>query len=177
MRHKTGLILLIIGGILMIISTAVGSIGVYEFLYNLISTEVHPDLIPLLRFILLVIKIIADLGGGAIIIGAILIILKQIRLGKWIIGVGLTFGSLALIVWLISKIIDVTGIVTDQQILTHLDELKDFFEYGTSFQFTGVTIALIGRYFIRKPKKTKENVELEEESKEREEIEGSESST
>ena len=85
----------------MIVSSAVGSIGIYEFLYDLISGEVHPDLIPLIKTILFVIKIIADWGGSAIIFGAILVILKQIRLGKWIIGVGLTFGSLAIIVWLI----------------------------------------------------------------------------
>jgi len=176
MRNKTGLTLLIIGGILMIISSAVGSTGIYEFLYDLISTEVHPNLIPILKATLFVVKVIADWGGGAIIFGAILVILKQIRLGKWIIGVGLTFGSLALIIWLISYIIDVTGIATDQ-ILIYLDRLKGFFTYGTSLQFTGVIIALIGRYFIRKPKKEiKEKVDLEEGEKD-EEIKGSESYT
>ena len=162
MRNKTGLTLLIIGGILMIISFAVGSIGVYEFLYDLISGEVHPDFIPLLRAILFVIKVIADWGGGAIIFGAILVIFKQIRLGKWIIGVGLTFGSLALIVWLVSGIVDATDIITDPQVIAYLDRLKGFFTYGTSLQFIGVTIALIGRYFIRRPKKVKDEVELEE---------------
>ncbi|MHA2008784.1 MAG: hypothetical protein ACW99E_18010 [Promethearchaeota archaeon] len=159
MRNKTGLSLLIIGGILMIISSAVGSIGIYEFLYDLISTEVHPNLIPILNVILLVIKVIADWGGMAIILGAIIIILKQRRLGKWIIGVGLTFGTLGLIVWLISKIIDVTGIITDPQILNYLATLKGFFTYGTTLQFTGVGIALVGRNFIRKPKKEKDQVE------------------
>ncbi|MFX1346139.1 MAG: hypothetical protein ACFFAI_13590 [Promethearchaeota archaeon] len=166
MRNKTGLTLLIIGGILMIISSAVGSIGVYEFLYDLISGEVNPDFIPLLRAILYVIKVIADWGGGAIIIGVILIIFKQIRLGKWIIGVGLTFGSLALIVWLVSGIVDATDIITDPQVLAYLDRLKGFFTYGTSLQFIGVAIALIGRNFIRKPKKVKDEIESEEEDKE-----------
>ena len=174
MRNKTGLTLLIIGGMLMIISSAVGSIGIYELLYDLISNEVHPNLIPLIRAILFVIKIIADWGGGAIIIGAVFVILKQIRLGKWIIGVGLTFGSLALIVWLISKIVDVTDVISDPQILAYLDRLKGFFSYGASLQFIGVGIALVGRNFIKKPKKVKEKVELEEEGEESEEIEGSE---
>ncbi|MFX0083521.1 MAG: hypothetical protein ACFE94_17375 [Candidatus Hodarchaeota archaeon] len=163
MRNKTGLTLLIIGGILMIISSAVGSIGIYEFLYDFISGEVHPDLIPLLRAILFVIKVIADWGGGAIIIGAILVILKQIRLGKWIIGVGLTFGSLALIVWLISEIVHATDIITDPQIIAYLDRLKGFFTYGVGLQFIGVGIALVGRNFIRKPKKEKKKAELSEE--------------
>jgi len=176
MRNKTGLTLMIIGGILMIISSAVGSIGIYEFLYDLISNEVHPNLIPILKAILLVIKVIADWGGGAIIIGAIFVILKLIRLGKWIIGVGLTFGSLALIVWLISKIADVTGVITDPQVLAYLDRLKAFSSYGTRLQFIGVGIALLGRNFIRKPKKIKEKVELEEEEEKVEETGGSDSS-
>ena len=166
MRNKTGLTLLIIGGTLMIVSSAVGSIGIYEFLYDLISGEVHPDLIPLIKTILFVIKIIADWGGSAIIFGAILVILKQIRLGKWIIGVGLTFGSLALIVWLISQIVDATEVITDPQVLAYLDRLKGFFTYGTSLQFVGVGIALFGRNFIRKTKKVKEKVELEKDDEE-----------
>jgi len=175
MRNKTGLTLLIIGGILMIISSAVGSIGIYEFLYDLISNEVHPNLIPLVRAILFVIKIIADWGGGAIIIGAIFVILKQIRLGKWIIGVGLTFGSLALIVWLITKIVDVTDVISDPQILSYLDRLKGFFSYGTILQFVGVGIALVGRSFIKKPKKVKEKAELEKHDEKSEIIEERES--
>jgi len=176
MRNKTGLILLIIGGILMIISSAVGSTGIYEFLYDLISTEVHPNLIPILKATLFVVKVIADWGGGAIVIGAILVILKQTRLGKWIIGVGLTFGSLALIIWLISKIVDVTDVISDPQILSYLANLKGFFTYGTSLQSIGVTFALIGRIFIKKPKETKEKADLEEEEHNKE-VEGSESTT
>jgi len=162
MRNKTGLTLLIIGGILMIISSAVGSTGIYVFLYDLISTEVHPNLIPILKATLFVIKVIADWGGGAIIIGAILVILKQIRLGKWIIGVGLTFGSLALIIWLISKIVYVTDVISDPQILSYLARLKGFFTYGTSLQSIGVASAIIGRMFIKKTKKEKK---AKEESK------------
>jgi hypothetical protein len=175
MRNKTGLTLLIIGGIMMIISATVGSIGIYEFLSDYVSTE-YPDYAELADIVIIVIRFIADWGGGAIIFGAFLIILKQIRLGKWIIGVGLTFGSLALIIWIISKIIDITGIIDDPQILLHLDRLKEFFTYGVGLQFTGVLIALIGRYFIRKPKKKKEKVKAEEKGEGSEEIEESESS-
>lgn len=175
MRNKTGLTLLIIGGILMIISSAVGSTGIYEFLYDLISTEVHPNLIPILKATLFVVKVIADWGGGAIIVGAILVILKQIRLGKWIIGVGLTFGSLALIVWLISQIVDVTDVISDPQILSYLDRLKGFFSYGTSLQFMGVGIALIGRNFIKKSKKVKEKAEFEKDDERSDFIEQKES--
>ena len=162
MKHKTGIILKIIGGIMMIISSTVGSIGVYEFLSDYVSTE-YPDFEELADIVIMVIRIIADWGGGAIIFGAFLVMLNQVRVGKWIIGIGLTFGSLAFIVWAVSKIIDITGMVTDPQILLYLDQLKGFFTYGASLQFFGVTIAIIGRWFIKKPKKEKKNkAELDE---------------
>jgi hypothetical protein len=157
-RNIAGIILLVIGGALMIISTTVGSIGVYEFLYDILINEVPAALIPILDIGLKIIRFIADWGGGAIILGAFLIIFNQYRLGKWIISVGLAFGTIALIVWVISKIVDLTGIITDPQILSYLANLKGFFTYGTTFQFTGVVIVIIGRNFIKKPKKEEEEI-------------------
>ncbi|MFX1307583.1 MAG: zinc ribbon domain-containing protein [Promethearchaeota archaeon] len=148
----------------MIFSSAIGSIGVYELLYDLISTEVPPNLIPLLRIMLKVLRFIADTGGGAVILGAIFIGLDFLRFGKWLVGIGLTFGSLALIIWIISTIVDITGIITDPEILSALDRLKGFFTYNTGMQFIGVTIAVIGRNAIKKPKKVKEEKVEEVES-------------
>ena len=166
MEHKTGVILLIIGGICMIISSAIGSIGIYEFLYDLVSTEIPSQFVPLLKGTIIVLRIIADTGGAAVIGGALLILFNQIRLGKFFIGLGLTFGSLALIIWIVSTVIDMTDIVTDQQIIDALARLKEFFTYNTGLAFTGVTIAVIGRVTIKKTKKEEEmnleEVDLEE---------------
>ncbi|KKK80619.1 hypothetical protein LCGC14_2821670 [marine sediment metagenome] len=156
MRNKAGIVLLIIGGILMIISSAVGSIGIYEFLYDLISTEIPVNLIPLLNILLNILRFIADMGGGAIMIGAFLIMGNLLRFGKWLIGVGLTFGTLALVIWLISQIVNVTGVITDPQILGYFTRLEGFFTYNTGFQFIGVVITIIGRNAIKKPKEAEE---------------------
>jgi hypothetical protein len=172
MKHKTGIILMIIGGVMMILSSTIGSIGIYEFLRDYVSTEVNPDLKPLLDNVINVIRFIADWGGGAIIFGAFLIMLNQIRLGKWIIGIGLAFGSLALIIWLITKGIDIFGIELDAQVEIYLANLKGFFTYGTGLQFLGVTVAIIGRWFIRKPKKIKEPEIVEEGIKPTSELSG-----
>ena len=77
MRNKIGVTLLIIGGAMMIISRTLGSIGVYEFIANWITSNITADLswvIPIVDIFLLVLRWIADLGGGAIIIGAIFIL-------------------------------------------------------------------------------------------------------
>ena len=150
MRNKLGTILLIIGGILMIISSVIGSIGVYEFLRDYISNQIPPDLDwvkNILNILVEILRWIANTGGGAVILGAILIMVKQFRLGKWLIGIGLVFGSIALIIWLISEVSFLTGIT-----IPYIDRLKDIFTYNTGLQFMGVFVAIVGRNFIKKPK-------------------------
>ena len=147
----------------MIISSAIGSIGIYEFLYDLVVTKIHSAFVPLLKGTIIILRIIADTGGIAVIFGAIIILFNQIRLGKFFIGLGLTFGSLALIIWIVSKVVDITGIYADDvQVTNALARLKDIFTYNTGLAFTGVTIAIIGRITIKKPKKPKkEKIEIE----------------
>ena len=166
MPNKLGITFLITGGILMIISSTIGSIGIYEVLYGLIDTQIPSNLAwtkPILEILITIMRWIADTGGGAVIVGAILIALKQIRFGKWLVGIGLTFGTLALIIWLISQIVNWTNIITDPQILLYLDTLEGFFTYNTGLQFGGVMVAIIGRNFIKKPKKAEEEIEEKEE--------------
>ena len=172
MPNKLGITFLIIGGILMIISSTIGSIGIYKVLYGLIDTQIPSNLAwtkPILEILITIMRWIADTGGGAVIVGALLIALKQIRFGKWLVGIGLTFGTLALIIWLISQIVNWTNIITDPQILLYLDTLEGFFTYNTGLQFGGVMVAIIGRNFIKKPEKIQEEeAEITEEKEENE---------
>ncbi|MFW9824564.1 MAG: zinc-ribbon domain-containing protein [Candidatus Thorarchaeota archaeon] len=144
----------------MIWSSAIGSIGVYEFLRDYVSNYIPPEL-NWVKFVLNVLveilRWIADTGGAAVIVGAIFIMVTWTRFGKWLVGIGLTFGTLALIIWLIAQISNVTGIT-----IPYIDRLQSFFTYNTGLQFIGVATAIIGRNFVKKPKKAEE-VELEEE--------------
>ncbi len=176
MRTKLGIILLIIGGILMIISSAIGSIGIYEILYGLVATQIPANfswIIPILNVLITIMRYIADFGGGAVIVGAIFIALGIVRFGKWLVGIGLTFGTLALIIWVVSQIANNTNLITDPQILSYLATLKGFFTYNTGLQFGGVATAIIGRNFVKKPKKAEEEIEEEEDIDFEEEIESS----
>jgi len=177
MRNKIGIVLLIIGGILMIMSSVMGSIGIYEFLRDYISTQIPSDLDwvkNILNVLVEILRWIANTGGGAVIVGAILIMFDRYGFGKWVIGIGLTFGSLALIIWGVSEIAKIPGIITDPVILGYLGRLKGFFTYNTGLQFIGVTTALVGRKIIKKPKEVTE--EKEEQTEISEETETSESS-
>jgi len=170
MKHKTGIIMLFIGGICMVISAAIGSIGIYEFLWEYVSEEIPPDFVPIGKVAIIVLRVIADTGGIAVIVGTLFILVNQYRLGKFLIGVGLTFGSLALIIWIASEVAHRTDIVTDPEIIAYLDRLEDFFSYNTGLAFTGVIVALIGRTFIKKPKEPKELKEPKKPKKVKQEV-------
>ena len=155
MKHKTGIILLLIGGTLMVIGRAIGTIGVFEFIHSWVIANISSDWHPLANGIMNVIQFIADTGGWAIIAGAILILLGLMRIGKFIVWIGLTFGLIALIVWVLTQIINFTGVSFGSSIDTIINQLYNQFTYNSDINFIGVTIAIIGKIAIRKVKKPK----------------------
>jgi len=172
MKHKTGVILIIIGGILMVISFATGSLGIFEFIYELAASQ-WPEYEPIFNVVINVIfKWIADLGGFAVIAGGVLIALGALKLGKFIVYLGLAFGTFALIIWIVSQIVNLTGISITAEIDLLIDQLYTQYSYGSGFEFAGVVLAIIGRKAAirRKPKVEEEKKEetVEEEIKEEE---------
>ncbi|MFX1569218.1 MAG: hypothetical protein ACFFCV_12710 [Promethearchaeota archaeon] len=167
MRNRTivGIILLIIGGIMMIISSTLGSIGVYEFIYSYATSAIPSDfdwLRPVLYVLLEILRWIANLGGGAVIIGALIVSLGSYKFGRWLVNIGLAFGTLTLIIWIITQVVPISNFITDPTILSYLDRIADLVEVHTLFEISGVTIAIIGRLLVKKPKKVKEEIEVEE---------------
>ncbi|MBY9018851.1 MAG: hypothetical protein KGD66_08460 [Candidatus Lokiarchaeota archaeon] len=158
MKHKTGIILLIIGGALMVIGNAIGTIGVFELLQGYVVASVPTEWESLVTDIMVFIKWIAEQGGWAIIGGAVLILIGALKLGKFIIWIGLTFGALALIIWIITQVINVTGISLGSQLDTLLGQVYGLFTYNTGFAFTGVALTIIGKASIKKVPKSKAEV-------------------
>ncbi|MFW9876776.1 MAG: zinc ribbon domain-containing protein [Candidatus Thorarchaeota archaeon] len=159
MRNKLGITLLIIGGIMMLISSTLGSIGVYEFIASWIINNISADfswVIPIVDIFLLILRWIANLGGGAIIIGAILIAVERVRFGKWLVSVGLAFGTITLIIWIITQVVPIKNFISNPTILTYIDRIASVVEVHTIFEISGVIVAILGRNFVRKPKKVKE---------------------
>jgi hypothetical protein len=155
MKHKTGIILLLVGGTLMVIGRAIGSIGVFEFIHSWVIANISSDWHILANSIMDVIQFIADTGGWAIIAGAILILLGLMRIGKFVIWVGLTFGLIALIIWVLTQIINFTGLSFGSSFDTIINQLYNQFTYNSGINFIGVTIAIIGKASIKKVKKPK----------------------
>jgi hypothetical protein len=152
MENKKWIILTLIGGVLMIIGSAVGTIAFYEFLYNLVSGYISEDFKPLISSILGIISFLAAGGGYTVIAGLILYMLKQYRLGRIIITFGTSFGIIGIIVFITYYIVNLTGIITNPTILAYLTQIYGLFSFNTGFGFAGTLLAVIGRIGLKKPK-------------------------
>ncbi|KKK40171.1 MAG: hypothetical protein Lokiarch_53650, partial [Candidatus Lokiarchaeum sp. GC14_75] len=92
MERKKWVILCIIGGILMTISSVVGSIGFYGKIITLLSSFVTPEIQQVLAIILTVFGYIAMAGGISVIIGALVAGYSSGFAGRFIIGMGIGTG-------------------------------------------------------------------------------------
>jgi len=161
MKNITWILLCFLGGALMIIGSATGSAVFYVYLTNLVSSYISPEFMPLVAAILTVLEYIAFYGGYSVIVGAILILINQIRLGKIIISVATGFGMLGLIFYAGTWILRISGIAVSPTVQTVLEQMYILFTYNSGLAFTGTAIAIVGRYGIKKPKKVEKEVSTE----------------
>ncbi|TKJ27323.1 MAG: hypothetical protein CEE42_02770 [Promethearchaeota archaeon Loki_b31] len=120
---------------------------------DLVSSYISPEFMPLVSVILIVLEYIAFFGGYSVIVGAILIMINQIGLGRIIITVATSFGMLGLVFYVGIWILGYSGIAVSSAVQTILDQMYSLFTYNSGFAFTGTILAVIGRYKIKKPKK------------------------
>jgi len=153
MKNLIWILLCFLGGILMIIGSAIGSAEFYVYLADLLSSYISPDFMPLVSVILIVLEYIAFFGGYSVIVGAILIMINQIGLGRIIIMVATSFGMLGLVFYVGIWILGYSGIAVSSTVQTILDQMYSLFTYNSGLAFTGTILAVIGRYKIKKPKK------------------------
>jgi len=105
-KKSTPFILSILSGIPLMISGTSGSIGLYGTILSLLASFVENDLVLLtLRAVAFALIFIASLGGVSVIFGGYLIRKSQVRMGKFIIGIGAGVGVPGLLLTLITSII------------------------------------------------------------------------
>ena len=112
MQNKTPFLLCLIGGILLIIASLVGSIGIYGDILDYVAVAL-PDLVGIIEYVLIILNFIAGLGGIAVIFGALMLTRGKVGSGKFIIGIALSMGLIGLIIGLIEIFLvsGVTGVM------------------------------------------------------------------
>ncbi len=161
MKNLTSILLCFLGGILMIIGSATGSAEFYFYLANLVSSYISPELMPLVAIILTILEYISFYGGYSVVVGAILIFLNQIRLGKIIISVATIFGMIGLVFYIGMWILGHPAISVSPTVQAILNQMCSMFTYNSGIAFTGTALAVLGQYGIKKPKKVEKEVSTE----------------
>jgi len=132
----------ILGGILMIVSSTVGSITFFERLFALIAADVGPEVAAIVSLVVQILGYIAMSGGIAVIVGALIVAMDHYRLGKFLIGLGAGMGLISLIIFFITGIFegsiyaDIVGIITG---IAH-----------GSYGFVGIILTIIARMKLKK---------------------------
>lgn len=142
MKNFGWILLCIIGGILMIIGSVVGSITFFETLFDLIEADVGEDVAKIVSLVIQILGYIAIAGGISVIVGSLIVAMDHYRLGKFIIGIGAGMGLISLLIFLI------TGIV-EGSILEELDQIVTETIHG-SYGFLGVILTIIARMKLKK---------------------------
>lgn len=142
--------LCILGGVLMIIGSAIGSALFYEYLYALVLPYIGPEFLPVVQAILTILKFIAYYGGYSVLVGAFLILIKMTRVGKIIITIATSFGMLGLIIYAITWAVGNFGIPLDPPVQLILTQIYSIFTFNSGMAFAGTVLAVIGRYGVKR---------------------------
>lgn len=101
MEHKKWVILCSIGGVLMILSSIVGSLGFIGTVLTLLSGIVTPEIAQNIGFILTILGYVAGGGGITVIVGALIAGYGPDRIGRIVIGFGIGTSLFGLIIILV----------------------------------------------------------------------------
>lgn len=137
MEHKKWVILCIIGGALMLISSLVGRVGFLGTLLELLAGVVGPNTQRVIEIVLTIFTYIAAGGGITVIIGAIIAGFSSDFAGRLVVGIGIGASLISLIILLITSIYGGTTVNDLPQIF--LNTFNGIYGLG------GVLIAIFAR--------------------------------
>ncbi len=139
MKNQKPILFAFIGGILLIQSGWVGSIGFLDDIATYALTN-FPAIAETITLILNVLVYIAALGGIAVIAGGILIAMSREGTGKFVIGLGAGIGLIGLIIMLAEAVI-AGGVEALLDVVTLISQ---------SIAWIGVILSILARRTISK---------------------------
>ena len=141
MEHKKWVILGIIGGALMLLSSVVGRVGFLGTLITLLSGHVAPEIQQVLDLILTVFTYIAAAGGISVIIGALIAGFSSDFVGRLIVGLGIGASLISLIMLVITSIMGGTTI-------NHIPSIL-LTAFNSAYGLAGVVISIFARMKLK----------------------------
>ena len=142
MENKKWIILCIIGGILMIISSVVGSIAFFEILFSYIEADVGEDIAKIVSLVIQILGYVAMGGGISVIIGALFVAMDHYRLGKFLISLGAGMGLISLLIAFFSGIYEGT-------VFEDVEGIVSGIAHG-SYGFLGILLTIFARIKLKK---------------------------
>lgn len=137
MEHKKWVILCIIGGALMLISSVIGRVGFLGTLLELLTGVVNVEVQRIIEIVLTVFTYIAAAGGISVIIGALIAGFSSDFAGRLVVGIGIGASLISLIVLLITSIYGGTTVDDLPQLLLNT--------FNGIYGLVGVLIAILAR--------------------------------
>ncbi|NHI82737.1 MAG: hypothetical protein EAX81_00350 [Candidatus Thorarchaeota archaeon] len=122
MRNRDPFLLCLIAGLILIAVGYNEGTETIVLIYNFLNAIPALDpIFPVIAVILFILWVIAWLGGVAIILGGVLLTIRHVRLGKWIIAIAAGFGiiSLALVIFWVLWTAGLVGLLVLTWLIMH----------------------------------------------------------
>jgi len=162
MKYKFWILVLIVGGVLMIVGSAIGT-SFYSYLLSLAIPLIAPEFHALVTVIMNALGYIAYFGGYSVLVAVFLILIKINRLGRIIITIATGFGMLGLIIFAATWIIGYFNITIDPMWQTILNQVYSLFTFNSGLAFTGTALAVFGKFGLKRAEKADEDEDEAEE--------------
>ena len=137
MEHKKWVILCMIGGVLMLLSSVVGRVGFLGTLLELLAGVVNTEIQRIIEVVLNIFTYIAAGGGISVIIGALIAGFSSDFVGRLIVSIGIGASLISLIILLITSIFGGTTIDDLPSILLNT--------FNGIYGLVGVILAIFAR--------------------------------
>jgi len=148
------ILVIIVGAILMIIGSAVGSQFYTVLLQQLIIAGfIGPEFVQLVSSIMVVLGYIAFYGGYSVLVAVFLILIKWSRVGRIIITIATGFGILGLLIYGISWAVGYFSIALNPTWQTILDSVHGLFTCSSGIGLTGTAVVVVGKFFEKRAEK------------------------
>ena len=141
MEHKKWVFLCFIGGVLMVVSSVVGSVGFIYTILTLAAEALGVETTQFFSILLTILGYISTGGGISVIVGALITGYGPDRIGRIVIGMGIGTGTLGLIIILVTNLI--TG--------ASISDLPNIFlsAFNGSYGLAGVLISIFSRMRLK----------------------------